>query len=128
MAVTNEQVQAVVDTTRDTTPFIATAALVVTEDLQDKGLSPERLDLITLYLAAHFTALTDERGAIQQERIGEAQEMYKIPTDKSEGLAFTRFGQQAMILDTSGTLAGMASSKGLRARFEVLEQPDHESF
>lgn len=123
MSVTDDQVKAIIDTARDTSPFIQNAELLVDEELADKGLSDDRLDLITLYLAAHFVCITEERGGIRRSKLGDADESYVTPDgSKKEGLFITRYGQQAMMLDKSGTLANQSANGGLKARFTVIEQ------
>lgn len=123
MAVSDSQVKAVIDTARDTTPFITNATTFTTQVLSGKGLSSDMIDLITLYLAAHFVCLTEESGGLKRSRMGEADETYRIPGDKDTGLAFTRYGQQAMILDTTGTLAAISTNKGLKALFNIVGTP-----
>jgi hypothetical protein len=122
MAINDAAVKAVIDTDRDTTPFIATAQLIVDEDLADKGLSAGRLDQVVLYLAAHFVAVTEEKGGLTSERLGEAEDTYRAPSAREKGLAATRYGQQAMLLDNSGTLASLSTNVGLKARFGVIGQ------
>lgn len=115
--VTDSEVKAIIDTERDTTPFITTASLIVTEQLADQTLSDDRKKQIELYLAAHFCAITEERGALARQRMGDASEEYKI--DAGYGLALTRYGQQAIQLDTSGTLRAL-TRKGQDALFRVV--------
>lgn len=118
---TDSDVKAIIDTSRDTTPFIATAQVIVDEELAGKGLTADRLDKIALYLSAHFVCITEESGGLRRSRLGEADESYKAPDSKAVGFASTRYGQQAMIMDTSGTLAKIGANNGLKARFEVIE-------
>lgn len=120
MAVTDAQVKAIIDTSRDTSAFIANALVFATEELIGKGLSNARFDLVVLYLSAHFVCLTEEMGGTRRSRMGESDESYKTPGDKDTGLKSTRFGQMAMLLDTSGTLAALTSSNGLKALFALV--------
>lgn len=107
MTITSDQIRGVVSNDipddADLSNFISTAELIVEEDLSDKGLSESRLALITIYLAAHY-------GVIK----------YKFKTDvnvgvsatfqsaiKAGGFSSTHYGQQAMALDSSGTLTYM---------------------
>ena len=122
MAVSDADVKAIIDTDRDTQPFINTATLIVTEELSGKGLSSDRLDAITLYLSAHFVCVTEERGGLRRSKLGDADESYVVPSSNEVGFASTRYGQQAMILDTTGTLANVSAGAKLRARFTVIEQ------
>lgn len=119
--VSDAQVKAVIDTQRDTTPFITAADLIITEDLANAGLSVARLTQIELYLAAHFTCITEERGGIQAEKAGDIFEKYQPPSTSKNagGLATTRYGQQALALDTSGTLRKMGTTT-LTARLSLV--------
>ncbi len=122
MAINDSQVKAVIDTARDTTPFIATAQLIADEGLAGKGLSAARLDQIVLYLAAHFVCITEEKGGLTSDKLGDATEQYRQPSARERGLMATRFGQQAMMLDTSGTLAAISTNAGLKAKFRLIGQ------
>lgn len=124
MAVEDRDVKAIIETDLDTTPFIDVASTIVSEELGDKGLSSERLRIITLYLAAHFCCITVERGGLKRSKLGDADDSYNIPAEKDSGFAFTRYGQMALVMDTSGTLAKMSANKGLKAQFEVVGSPN----
>lgn len=115
--VTEAEVKALIDTERSMTPFIESATLMVDETLTDKGLSTGRLKQIELYLAAHFCAITEEKGGLIVSKVGDAVERYT--EEYGQGLALTRFGQQAILLDTSGTL-GVASTSNPLAVFRVV--------
>ena len=115
--VSDAEVKQVVVTSRDTTPFIATADLLITEDLATSGLSSSRLKQIELYLAAHFVALTEERGNLTSHKVGDSSETYEM--EIGSGLMLTRYGQQAVQLDTSGVLKALAI-KAQSAQFRVL--------
>ena len=87
----------------DVAPFINTASIFVENNLEDKGLSEEILTEIEKYLAAHFLALhPDERQLIEQQ-LGEAIDKYI--GKYGEGFKATQFGQTAITLDSTGTLA-----------------------
>ena len=115
--VTDAEVKAVVDTSRDTTPFIATADLIITEDFANSGLTSARLTQIELYLAAHYVALTEERGNLTKHSKGDASEEYEMII--GSGLALTRYGQQALSLDNTGILNSLEKQK-TKASFKVL--------
>ncbi len=119
--VTDKEVQEVVETSRDTKPFIETANLIVTEHLVSAApaapLSTGMLKAIELYLAAHFTALTEERGSLIRSGVGEAAET--LSDIYGEGFKSTRYGQQALALDTTGVLAALSNQK-LKAQFRVV--------
>lgn len=117
--VTAQELQGIIEvpTELDLAPFIATASLIVTEDLANQGLSAARLKQIELYLAAHFAAIKDEHGALKSSETLNAKETYGGSFTK--GLNLTRYGQQAIVFDTSGILANMAEPTK-RAEFRVV--------
>ena len=121
--VTDAEVKEIIDTELTTTTFITTAHLIVTEDLGDAGYSSDRQKQIELYLAAHFTALMEEGGGITRRRMGDSDESYALV--KGNGLMMTRYGQQAMALDTSGILKGL-NNTSLPALFTVVGSTDTE--
>lgn len=119
--VTEDQVRALVgepDSVVDAAPAVDAASLLVTEELASRTLphSDERLALIELYLAGHFLYLTVREGALAAEVLGDATERYH--NIYFAGLRSTRFGQQAILLDTSGVLAAIA------AKAENLDRKD----
>ena len=117
LRVSDDEVKAVIQTNNTTIPFIDTANLIVTENLVGLGHSDGRLKQIELYLAAHFVAITEERGGLVRSATGDDAETYSDP--KGKGFESTRYGQQAMALDTTGTLAKFGKNK-LTATFEVV--------
>jgi len=99
--------------------YLVTANLVVTEDLGNSNLSAARLKEIEKYLAAHFVALAEERGSLLEEEIDDVLE--RTADVYAPGYASTRYGQQALVLDSSGKLAGAsASSSKLKALFRIV--------
>ena len=76
------------------------------------------LKKIELYLAAHFTALSEGEGTIKFTKMGDASESYDVD-HLGDGLRSTRYGQTAIMLDTCGILSNLASS-GLKAEFRVV--------
>lgn len=101
--VTSSEVKGLIATKFDVDPFIATANLLIDEILVGQSMSDERLKTIELWLAAHFVAVAEERGALMGSSKGDSEETYKIVV--GTGLNMTRFGQQALSLDTTGLLA-----------------------
>jgi hypothetical protein len=93
--------------------FANTAHLVVQENLASKGLSEARLKQIELYLAAHFLSMRDQRK--KQVKAGDVAITYQGET--STGLQATLYGQQAMMLDPSGTLASLSQRKATLSTF-----------
>ncbi len=103
----------------DVRPFIDVANTIVTEELQGKELSSQRMKLVELYLAAHFAQLSIVGGDRRLVKIGDATEMYDFGEVSGEGLSATRFGRQAIALDTTGSLGTMAA-RPVKAVFRVV--------
>lgn len=103
----------------DLSAQIDAANLIVTEDLAGSGLSDDRQRLISLYLAAHFATITLYNGGLTHLETGQSVEKYVGTTQFDQGLTRTNWGQQAVILDGTGTLAQNASPK-LKAEFRVV--------
>ena len=117
--VTEAEVRAIydADSALDYQPFIATASLVVDETLAVLGtVSAIRLQLIELWLSAHFVAIRDP--LFTDIRTG--QESLKLQVAKpGDGFEATSYGQQAVRLDPTGTLKQLG--EGVQtASFEVL--------
>ena len=119
MAVSSADVRSVIEIPDEVevTSFIKTAKLIVEEDLADQGMSAARLDQIIIYLAAHFACLRVERGGLRSSQTLNAKDEYQLNADK--GLRSTRYGQQAITLDTSGVLASSAKAVG-KAEFRIV--------
>lgn len=94
--------------------FINLAHEMVAGNLSGAGLSEARLTQIETWLAAHFVAIRDQR-AKSMSISGEGSVTYQGETGM--GLNATLYGQQAMMLDTSGTLG---KSGMRRATLKVL--------
>lgn len=105
-------------TDEDLQPFLDAASLIRTEDLSSSGFSVTRLDMIELYLAAHFTVVAVEFGGLRSWQTGQSKEEYKGVQFDKVGIESTRWGQQAIALDTTGTLIATTQTKG-RAEFKV---------
>lgn len=101
--VTESEVKEVIPTDLTITSFIDNANLFVTNTLSGVGLSSATLTMIELYVAAHLVAITINKGNVKNERIGESQKTYSTPFILN-GLKGTKFGQTALMLDTSGVL------------------------
>lgn len=101
------------------TSYIATANLIVEEDLVGNGLTEARLKQIEIYLAAHFATLAKEKGGIVRTSMGESAETYHDLNSRFQSYTSTRFGQQAIALDTTGTLVNQGSG-GKKAEFRVV--------
>lgn len=90
------------------TAYIEDANIFVDENLIDQDLSEKTLTSIEKWLAAHMLASTRERVA-KEEGAGGAY--IKYAGNFGEGLKSTPYGQQAVILDTSGTLLAFSDGK-----------------
>ena len=107
-------VQAIIETNiENLRPFIVSADTMVTEYLSSSGLSDALLKEITKWLAAHMVASVDRRE--KSESFGDASRSFDGQTGM--GLDATMYGQQAKLLDTTGTLATIGKRKVF---FEVL--------
>lgn len=85
--------------------FITPANLLISDVLSGSGFGTTRLAEIEKWLSAHFVAIDDGSARVAEKEIGEAKDKYEGKTDM--GLKFTRYGQQAMMLDTTGALANL---------------------
>lgn len=108
----------VVENVDELQPFLDSAHLLVQEEISSVGHSEGRMKLIELYLAAHLAVITLEKGGLVKQRIDDAEETYQVPGFNTVGLVTTRFGQQVVILDTSGKMAAL-SQKPVKAAFRV---------
>jgi hypothetical protein len=106
-----------------TAPYIASASILVEDALANKGLSEPILTQIEIMLAAHYATLAVERGGIRRETMGDSGQSYQTVSERFKGLLLTRFGQQAIALDSTGTLAAQGNAN-LRARFRVVGNAD----
>jgi len=99
------------------TNFIDTANLFVDTHLASAGHTDAILAKIELYLAAHYVALTEEQGGLTRSKLGDADESFA--NIYGQGLKATRFGQQALAIDTTGILNSVAATQ-LKAEFRVV--------
>lgn len=120
MAVIIDQVREVSGVSSADQLYLDTANNFMAVEFPGSELDANTKDAVTLYLAAHLVVLSKENGGLRRSKLGEADESYRVPGDKDTGLAQTRFGQMAMMLDTTGHLAGLSANKGLKALFEVV--------
>lgn len=101
---------------------IPVASTLVDEQLASKGLTESTMKSVELLLSCHFALLSAEDGPKSSVRIGEASERYH--DIYGPGFKATRFGQQAMVLDTSGTLSALsakAEKTSRHAQFRVVD-------
>jgi len=120
MRTTEQEVKRIIDTDLsegDITPFLLAASGLVTDLLGASDvLTAARLADIECWLAAHFVAVRDPR--VKSETIGKATFSYETAV-VADGLKATRYGQQVLLLDLSGTMASLTSGKR-PARFTAL--------
>lgn len=98
--------------------MVDTANVIVDTHLLDAGLSDALLAKIELYLSAHFVAITEEKGALKSEKLGDSTDTWDT-SYVDAGFNTTRFGQTALTLDSSGKLAN-ASTSNLKAEFRIV--------
>jgi hypothetical protein len=121
--VTEGEVKELIPTTETITAQINAANVVVTEKLGSNGtITADHLKEIERWLAAHLVACSIERqttkekiGATAAEFVGSQQGAAGL------GLNLTTYGQQVLVLDTTGTLANLGKRK---ARIDTIEAID----
>lgn len=119
--VTSSEVIAIMDgipsSVTDLSAFISVANVIVDNRLGGATeLTEDELKNIELYLSAHFAGLKYRLGVM--EKLGDATSDYK--NEIKVGFYQTTYGQQAIALDSTGTLAEDSTGK-LKAKFGVLE-------
>lgn len=102
--------------------FIDMANSVVDEELLNKGLSEDRLKMIELYLSAHFASMSLSAGGtvggLKKRKVGDSEEEY-VTNAQNYGYMSSKYGQTAVLLDTSGTL-GAQTNNPVKARFNLV--------
>lgn len=81
-------------------------------------LNEETLCFIELYLSAHFAVSSNSNQMLLSEKAGDTDEKYMFKA--GENLAATTYGQQAKVLDCTGTLDKLDSDKPLKSIFRVF--------
>jgi len=101
--VTPAEVEAIIqyDDTIELDPFIEVANQLVTELCTDSDYDDERLTEIERWLSAHFYHIDDQQ--VANEKAGDVAVSYQYKVELA--LNVTKYGQQAMVLDTAGNLA-----------------------
>lgn len=104
-----------VDEGDDLTPYIASASRLVdrcclfgSDGVTALDYTTDDLEMIERWLAAHFYSVFNPRNSA--ETIGPSQQQFEGRTDLR--LNFTRYGQQAMLLDIHGGLAALNNGLG----------------
>jgi hypothetical protein len=115
------EVKEIIETARvDIEAFITASNSLVTGVLGSEGLGSARLKEIERWLAAHFLAHagTDKTvGQVVEEQIGDTRRRFSDGQAAFGKLDSTRYGKMALLLDTSGRLAGLGRT---RAQFRVI--------
>lgn len=107
-------------------PFIIAANALIDARIPTAELSPATLKEIERWLAAHFACAKDPRA--QSEKIGNEYQVSYTGTTGA-GLMATIYGQTAVSLDRTGSLAASEANGGAkRARFQIATTPAHGSF
>lgn len=109
------------------TPFIETAAAIVDDVVEcalakDLTLSVPRKELIERWLAAHFYVMSDQ--VVKEERTEGAHAKYQGETNMY--LEASKYGQQAILLDSTGCLAAIAAGGENTADGFWLGKPESE--
>lgn len=108
--VTEEEVLEIMDNDLEEdviSPFVISANVFVTQHLSGK-LSEDVLKEVERWVAAHMVASTKDR---QIKDTGADNAYIKYTGYWSEGLNGTSYGQMAIALDATGTLAVLAKGK-----------------
>jgi len=108
--VTDAQVKEIIETTIDTNAFIRSANLFVDNKLLNQGLSNDLLAEIELWIAAHFVAIRE--GKVTDETMGDGKVAFER-AKMGKGLEATSYGQQALVLDSTGILAQSGKKRGI---------------
>lgn len=88
-------------------PYIIAAHAVVEAHLAAKPIEESTLKEIERWLAAHFASINDPLA--KTERTGDATTSFH--GNSGLGLDFTPYGQQAKLLDPTGTLTKLGAKK-----------------
>lgn len=89
--------------------MINTAHLVVEQHLTTQGLSADLLTQIELWLSAHFVCIRDPRK--KQVKVDEVSVTFQ--GEVGMGLQGTMYGQQALALDPTGSLASTSLKRAV---------------
>ena len=89
--------------------FIDSAHAIIDGKITGVGYAPRTIYLIELYLSAHFAISSVSDGGVISVKVGQSEERYSDPSNML-GIAKTRFGQQALSLDTLGILTNLSTN------------------
>ena len=112
------EVAQLLDTEKDLGWAVEVATEIVDEHLVGSGLSDNLLRRIEMFIAAHLGEMAETNGAITRESLGAASASYA--NIYGEGFRATRWGQQALALDYTGTLVNMLNPMN-KAELRLIE-------
>ena len=102
---------------------IGIANRLVTQYLAGKScMTDELLKDIETWISAHYLSMKEQR--ISSDKMGDAQQSYRAPGVLQTGLESSFYGQQALLLDCSGTLVNLGKPK---ARFDLAFDLENKS-
>jgi hypothetical protein len=109
----------------DVTPFIDSASVLIDEVVacaarKGKTLTDEAAEILERWVAAHLYQAPDP--GYQEKQTEKAKGVYNTITGK--GLEGTRFGQNALLIDSTGCLRGI--NNNARARLRWMGKPPSE--
>jgi len=106
ISITSDEVEGIIEVETDDvlTPFITTAIAVVEKNCIDEDLTAAELNMIALWLSAHFYAIMRARPTREQASQG-IGETFQSKVDL--GFDVTHYGQMAMRVDWSGALSAL---------------------
>lgn len=114
--VTVSEVTDIYDTNMDSDKiqrFIQSAHVLVNSTLASSGLAADVLKEIELWISAHFIYMRDPQAL--RSKIGDSEAWHfpaSVTTAFARGLNLTPYGQQALVFDTTGSLASLGKQKG----------------
>lgn len=122
---TAEAVQALLEFDSDINvdQFIETANLLVRKYCSDSGYETDQLELIERWLAAHFYCIRSPQ--FENQSVMSAAKSFNF--QPGFGLQLTRYGAQALLLDTAGGLAQANKPDRIRVGINYLGIPPCEN-
>ena len=107
---TNDEIQCLLETDANMVQYIDMASHIVDAYLGSANLTSDILKDIEANLAAHYYRSVNPE--IIEEKYDKSTEKRHVPTSNMNmGLGATRWGQMAVILDSSGTLKNLHKRK-----------------
>lgn len=95
--------------------YITSANLIVTDNLSNVSYSAAKLKEIEIWISAHAVAMDDPE--IAKEKVGQDTEATYSMGKLGEWLQRSRYGEMALLMDTSGKLASIGKRE---AKMEAL--------